>query len=97
MILLVIKAVWNSFTNKNVVRECNHQKVFYKNQTYNAILLVIVVSLEGHSRIYESMYPRMDKVKFVKDSLQKFRGDMICLNTNFLSTIIPQILVCPFY
>ena len=30
-------------------------------------------------RLYETMYSRMDRVKFVEDSLQQIWSDMVCL------------------
>ena len=45
-------------------------------------------------------YSRMDKVKFVKDSLEKIWSDMVCLSRSYLfkffKDCLPQILLGPF-
>ena len=46
------------------------------------------------------MYPRIDQVKFVEDSFQKFRSDMVCLNRpyrfNLFKDCLPKIVPGPF-
>ena len=49
--------------------------------------------------IYGSRYSRMDQLKFVEDSLQKIRSDMVCFGRpyhfKFLKGCLPQILLSP--